>query len=65
MTDLVVRKVPWEFDASVPFMWKPKNPSFGLFCGSGCPKPRTTIPPTDPYRIGPIPGCVSTSVIPI
>jgi len=32
MTDLVVRKVPWEFDGTVPFMWQPANPNFGLFC---------------------------------
>jgi len=34
MTDLVVRKIAWEFDDSVPFMWQPKNPSFGLFCNA-------------------------------
>ena len=34
MTDLVVRKIVWEFDDSVPFMWQPKNPSFGLFCNA-------------------------------
>ena len=34
MTDLVIRKIPWEFDASVPFMWQPRNPSFGLFCNA-------------------------------
>ncbi len=34
MTDLVVRKIPWEFDASVPFMWQPRNPGFGLFCNA-------------------------------
>jgi predicted metal-dependent hydrolase len=34
MTDLVVRKIPWEFDASVPFMWQPANPEFGLFCNA-------------------------------
>jgi predicted metal-dependent hydrolase len=34
MTDLVVRKIPWEFDASVPFMWQPANPRFGLFCNA-------------------------------
>jgi hypothetical protein len=32
MTALVIRKIPWEFDASVPFMWQPANPDFGLFC---------------------------------
>ena len=34
MTDLVVRKIAWEFDDSVPFMWQPKNPNFGLFCNA-------------------------------
>ena len=32
MTDLVVRKIAWEFDASVPFRWQPTNPNFGIFC---------------------------------
>lgn len=32
MTGLVVRKIRWEFDESVPFMWQPSNPSFGMFC---------------------------------
>jgi len=31
VTKLVVRKIPWAFDASVPFMWQPANPDFGLF----------------------------------
>jgi hypothetical protein len=34
VTNLVVRKMPWEFDASVPFMWQPANPNFGLFCNA-------------------------------
>ncbi|MFI5510470.1 metal-dependent hydrolase [Mycobacterium sp. NPDC051804] len=34
MTDLVVRKIPWEFDASVPFNWQPANPEFGMFCNA-------------------------------
>ena len=34
MTDLVVRKIRWEFDGSVPFMWQPNNPCFGLFCNA-------------------------------
>lgn len=34
MTDLVIRKIPWDFDGSVPFMWQPNNPSFGLFCNA-------------------------------
>lgn len=32
MTDLVVRKMAFEFDATVPFMWQPANPSFSVFC---------------------------------
>jgi predicted metal-dependent hydrolase len=32
MTDLVVRKIRWDFPTPVPFMWQPENPSFGLFC---------------------------------
>jgi predicted metal-dependent hydrolase len=34
VTNLVVRKIPWEFDATVPFMWQPANPNFGLFCNA-------------------------------
>jgi predicted metal-dependent hydrolase len=34
MTRLVVRKIPWDFDATVPFMWQPANPNFGLFCNA-------------------------------
>lgn len=34
MTKLVIRKISWEFDASVPFMWQPANPDFGLFCNA-------------------------------
>lgn len=34
VTKLVVRKIPWEFDPSVPFMWQPANPNFGLFCNA-------------------------------
>jgi predicted metal-dependent hydrolase len=34
MTKLVVRKIPWDFDATVPFMWQPANPNFGLFCNA-------------------------------
>lgn len=32
MTDLVIRKIPWQFDDSVPFAWQPDNPEFGIFC---------------------------------
>ena len=31
MTDLVVRKMPWTFDATVPFQWQPANPLIGIF----------------------------------
>jgi predicted metal-dependent hydrolase len=34
MTKLVVRKIPWDFDSTVPFMWQPANPNFGLFCNA-------------------------------
>lgn len=34
MTDLVVRKLNWEFDASVPFLWQPENPNFSMFCNA-------------------------------
>jgi predicted metal-dependent hydrolase len=34
VTSLVVRKIPWEFDASVPFLWQPANPNFGMFCNA-------------------------------
>ena len=34
MTDLVVRKIGWEFDASVPFLWQPTNPNFSIFCNA-------------------------------
>ncbi|MES9537346.1 metal-dependent hydrolase [Actinomadura sp. NPDC000600] len=30
MTDLQIRKIPFEFDESVPFQWNPANPDFGL-----------------------------------
>lgn len=34
MSELVVRKMPWNFDETVPFMWQPANPNFGLFCNA-------------------------------
>lgn len=34
MTKLVVRKISWQFDASVPFKWQPANAEFGLFCNT-------------------------------
>ena len=32
MAGLVVRKMPFEFDATVPFLWQPANPDFAAFC---------------------------------
>jgi predicted metal-dependent hydrolase len=32
VTRLVIRKMPFEFDSTVPFMWQPANPSFAVFC---------------------------------
>jgi len=37
MTDLVVRKMAFQFDASVskvPFMWQPANQEFAIFCNA-------------------------------
>ncbi|MCV6981379.1 metal-dependent hydrolase [Mycolicibacterium pulveris] len=34
MTGIVVRKIAWDFDAAVPFLWQPANPQFGLFCNA-------------------------------
>jgi predicted metal-dependent hydrolase len=34
MTDLVVRKMAFQFDATVPFMWQPANPHFAIFCNT-------------------------------
>ena len=37
MTDPVVRKMAFQFDASVskvPFMWQPDNPPFAIFCNA-------------------------------
>lgn len=31
VTDLVIRKIPWTFDTSVPFQWQPANPLVGVF----------------------------------
>ena len=31
VADLVVRKMPWTFDTSVPFQWQPANPLVGMF----------------------------------
>ena len=37
MTDPVVRKMAFQFDASVskvPFMWQPANPQFAIYCNA-------------------------------
>ncbi|OMC41380.1 hypothetical protein A5740_23210 [Mycobacterium sp. GA-1841] len=34
MTDLVVRKIRWDFDPTVPFLWQPANPNFAMFCNA-------------------------------
>jgi len=34
MTDLVVRKMSFQFDATVPFMWQPANPQFAIYCNA-------------------------------
>jgi predicted metal-dependent hydrolase len=34
VTELVVRKIAWDFDASVPFRWQTANPNFGIFCNA-------------------------------
>lgn len=33
-TDLQIRSIPFEFDASTPFQWNPANPRFGLLCNT-------------------------------
>ena len=30
MTDLVVRKIDFDLDGDVPFLWNPSNPAFSL-----------------------------------
>jgi predicted metal-dependent hydrolase len=34
VTNVVVRSIPFSFDATVPFQWQPNNPYFGVFCNS-------------------------------
>ncbi|EHB45718.1 Uncharacterized conserved protein UCP07580 [Mycolicibacterium rhodesiae JS60] len=34
MTELIIRKIPWVFDESVPFLWQPANPNFSMFCNA-------------------------------
>jgi predicted metal-dependent hydrolase len=34
VTNLVIRKIGWEFDASVPFLWQPEHPNFSNFCNA-------------------------------
>jgi hypothetical protein len=34
MTKFMGDTIPWDFDASVPFMWQPANPGLGLYCNT-------------------------------
>jgi predicted metal-dependent hydrolase len=34
MTDLVIRKMPFDFDEPVEFNWQPGNPEFSVFCNA-------------------------------
>ena len=34
MTDLQVRKIPFDFDGDVPFIWNPQNPEFSITCNA-------------------------------
>jgi predicted metal-dependent hydrolase len=34
MTDLVVRRMSFQFDVAVPFMWQPANPAFAIYCNA-------------------------------
>src|SRR4051794_28894149 len=34
MTDLVIRKMPFDFDEPVDFNWQPANPEFAVFCNA-------------------------------
>ena len=37
MTDLVVRRMSFQFDnavSKVPFMWQPGNPGFAIYCNA-------------------------------
>ena len=29
-----MRKIRWDFDATVPFLWQPANPNFAMFCNA-------------------------------
>ncbi len=34
MTDLKVRKIPFDFSGDVPFIWNPQNPEFSITCNA-------------------------------
>ncbi|MFT5221851.1 MAG: putative metal-dependent hydrolase [Glaciecola sp.] len=34
MTDLQIRKIPFDFDGDVPFLWNPHNPEFAIMCNA-------------------------------
>ena len=34
MTELVIRRIPFKFDETVPFQWNPTNPEFGIMMNS-------------------------------
>ncbi len=34
MTDLKIRKIPFDFDDDVPFVWNPDNPEFAIMCNA-------------------------------
>ena len=34
MTDLQIRKIPFDFDDDVPFIWNPQNPEFSVTCNA-------------------------------
>ncbi len=34
MTNLQIRKIPFDFDGDVPFVWNPSNPEFAIMCNA-------------------------------
>ena len=34
MTSLKIRKIPFEFEGDVPFVWNPRNPEFAIMCNA-------------------------------
>ena len=34
MTDLQIRKILFDFDDDVPFVWNPSNPEFAIMCNA-------------------------------